>query len=334
MKGAGGARRGTFLALAALAFHAAPAAAAPWWSDRTLAGHDLSNCPQSDVLPDAACLTIGCGFDGSFTLAVLHDEPGISPRADATLGFDGKPAFTATFTAPPSDRADNWWLAAAVPPEVMPALMDRLAAAATLSLRFDPASGLRAAALDPLALAGLGAPLARFRAACVDPVLAGGRAAGDPAAPPSALPPADPAATPVTDPARFPTTTSLAETGAEADGLARGLLASEIAGAEAGAGRKIEVMPELIRFADGRQLLLVMLCDPTWFGITGCETHLFTAAAPGAAFARGAEPWIGGGVYWLDLKLGAGGWPDILSQPHTGGGAYARMRWTGAGYGF
>ena len=139
-------------------------------------------------------------------------------------------------------------------------------------------------------------------------------------------------ATPDTDPARFVKTSEVARKDGQGMQLARALLGPRIAEAEAGVGRAIEVLPELVPFQDGRQLLIVYLCDASWFGVTGCETWIFTATAGAAQFNLSAAEYIGAGPNWLDLKSGVDGWPDMLSQPYTGNGAFARTRWNGTKY--
>lgn len=140
------------------------------------------------------------------------------------------------------------------------------------------------------------------------------------------------ASTPETDPARFVKTSDVAQKDGRGMELARALLAARIGQAEAEAGRTIEVLPELVPFQDGRQLLIVYLCDPTWFGITGCETWMYTARAGANQFDVAVSEVIGGGPIWLDLKSGVDGWPDMLSQPFTANGAFVRSRWGGTKY--
>ncbi|MGB2894110.1 MAG: hypothetical protein WBC03_14320 [Albidovulum sp.] len=300
-----------------------PAAAQDWSIFEGEHETALSNCSAHDGSLAESCVELLCFWDGQFQISLELKAARVPPQAKAVIALDGTPTFVdLTGTGQPLNFSTP------VTGKTFVAMMDSMARARQMSVMLD-APALNLPALQSIPMSGFAPRMAAFRDNCVDPLMLTMQGA------PASLPPAPaptPEATPATDPARFPTTASLADTGPAVVDLAHRLLAREIAEAEAGAGRGIEVRPELVRFADGRQLLEVLLCDPTWFGITGCETHIFTAQSPEAPFAASISGLIGGGPYWLDLTVGAGGWPDILSQPHTGGGSFARMRWTGSRY--
>lgn len=138
-------------------------------------------------------------------------------------------------------------------------------------------------------------------------------------------------ATPETDPARFIRTTDVALKDPRAMDLAQALLGAYIAEIEADTGNPVEVLPSLVPFQDGRQLLFVSLCGAN-FGVTGCETSVYAAAAGATNYTEVVSHAIGGGPYWFDSQSGVDGWPDIMSLPITMNGSYHRAKWKGTSY--
>ncbi|MDT8857245.1 hypothetical protein RNZ50_19845 [Paracoccaceae bacterium Fryx2] len=137
------------------------------------------------------------------------------------------------------------------------------------------------------------------------------------------------AANPETDPARYVRTDSLSVDSSAAESLARHLLGPNIAEAEAGVGRPITVQADLVTFQDGRRMLAASLCDAIWFGRTGCSSDIFIADPGSERFVAALAGLIGGGPFWLDLQLGAGGWPDIVVAPASINDGYVTFRWNG-----
>lgn len=265
------------------------------------------------------CIAFECTRGQGVSVALWSGLNAFPTRAPATVLVDGRPVIRLEFHA---NRDVPFMPAAPLDRALQKPLVEAMTRGSRIGLAFDD-PGLPLPAFADLPLAQAVAALSELESVCPS----GARIGAAPAAGA-----ATPEATPDTDPSRFVTTGSVALKDGQGETYARSLLVSEIGQSSAGAGHPVEVHGDLIPFRDGRYLLIATLCDPTWFGITGCETHIFHAEAAGQPFRHSVAGMIGGGPYWLDLKSGVGGWPDILSQPHTGGGAYARMRWTGNGY--
>lgn len=295
------------------------------------AGYNILACaPDSQIdttgKPYQTCLNIYCekGYGVSFGLGTGFSQ--FSGPFTATLTVDGIPRQTLAMKPLPNGIQPYAELDASSATE----LFRTLSSGQTLSL-VTKNIGSQPRGLLAFPLAGAAQALGAMNAECLL-----GQPNGavvlltDTEATVAAEFAAD--ATPETDPARFVKTSDVAVQDGRAMQLARALLAARIAEAEAGLGRPIEVRPELVPFQDGRQLLIVFLCDATWFGITGCETWMYTAAAGATQFSTIVSENIGAGPYWLDLKMGVNGWPDLLSQPYTANGAFVRSRWSGTQY--
>lgn len=304
----------------------ARAANPPGWalgySDETI---NIIGCVAGQAIDSSGqayqpCISIDCWPGQGVTIQLWSGLNRFPSSAPATISVDGVAVLRLDFAGLGENGLMPGATLAAGQELLLTAAMAR---GQSLGIVFDdPAWNLPAFAAVPLA--GAPAAIAEWQADCLPD--------GAPGA--AVVPPSPEAAdaTPLSDPARFARTDAVASRDGRGADLARTLLAPEIAQATAGSGRRPEVLGDLIAFQDGRHLLIALLCDPTYFGITGCETHVFTSSRPDTPLTRSVAGLIGGGPYWIDLRLGVAGWPDILSQPHTGGGSFARLRWQGSGY--
>ncbi len=291
----------------------------------------LTNCQETDVL-EHGCMMLQCFWDGTFRLHLSLPVNSVPPQSAAVLALDGKPTLQAVFLDNTGfGNPSNF--ATVIAPDTLIALMDLMAGARVLSVTLDaPALNLPAFAAMPLD--GFATGMAQFRDGCVDPMMAG---LAQPQATPPRPPPPAPAimaaseANPTTDPQRFVSVEEISLKNAATITLARSKLGPKIADVEADLGENIDVFADLIPFQDGRQLMFVSLCHASYFGITGCETHLFYAP-PGENDLTWHQEWIGGGPYWLDLKSGQNGWPDLISVPRSAKGAYVRSNFADLRY--
>ncbi len=307
------------------------AAAQSWF--QTQGEHEmlLTNCPETDRPLEQGCMMIQCFWDGAFRLHLGLTVASVPPQSAAVLALDGVPTLQAVFVDNTGfGHPSNF--ATLISPDTLIALMDRMAQARVLSVTLD-ATALNLPAFSAMPLDGFAAGMAQFRDGCVDPMMAG--LAQPQAAPP--LVPTAPAimaateANPTTDPDRFASVEKISLNDAATLTLARSKLAAKIADVEADLGAPIDVFANLVPFQDGRKLMFVSLCHASYFGITGCETHLFYAP-PSAKDLIWHQEWIGGGPYWLDLKSGQNGWPDLISVPHSARGAYVRSNFAALRY--
>ena len=304
----------------------AHAANPPGWfqgySDETI---NLIGCTAGQAVDAGGqtyqpCVSIDCWPGQGVTIQLWSGLNRFPSRAPAAITIDGTVALRLDFAElGPNGLSPG----ATIPASEVAVLTGAMARGQSFGIIFDdPAWNLPVFAAIPL----IGAPsaIAEWQADCLPEA--------DVTVPPAAVPVPGADATPLTDPVRFALSDAVAGRDRRGVDLAQTLLAPEIAQATAGSGRGPEVLGDLVAFQDGRYLLIAQLCDPTFFGITGCETHVFTSPRPDAPLTRSMAGLIGGGPYWIDLRLGVAGWPDILVQPRTGGGTFARLRWQGAGY--
>ncbi len=308
------------------------AAAQSWFQTQDEHALLLTNCPETDVALEQGCMMIQCFWDeGVFRLHLGLPVLSVPKQSTAVLALDGKPTVNAVFVDTTGfGNPSNF--ATLIAPDTLIALMDRMARARVLSVTLDaPALNLPAFAAMPLD--GFAAGLAQFRDGCVDPIMAG---LAQPQATPPRVPPA-PAimaaseSNPGNDPQRFVSVDKISVQDDATITLARTLMAAKIADVEADLGEKIDVFADLVPFQDGRRLLFISLGHYKYFGITGFETHLFYAL-PGETDLTWHREWIGGGPYWLDLKSGQNGWPDLISLPRTARGAYVRSNFAALRY--
>lgn len=308
--------RRPFLAVMATTLLGTAATAEVWTLSRDAGAVTMTHCAPPGGPGAPGCLMLQCLPGGPYRLHLATPLARVPAEARAILALDGKPALRATFldytrTGDPSN------FATLIAPDTLFTLMERMGRARAMSLEFDiPA--LNDPALAAIAMDGFPAAAAAFRTDCAAP------AAGSapPAAPaPGIIPATDP--NPATHLARFVNVEDVAIRNSATEAEARRHLATVIAEAEAGAGEPISVIAGVVPFSDGRRLMFASLCHPSYFGITGCETHLLHAPAAEAPLVHRVT-WIGGGPFWLDLESGLNGWPDLISQPHTAQGAYVR----------
>jgi hypothetical protein len=292
----------------------------------------LTNCPETDMRPDRGCVMIQCfWYDGAFRLHLGLPLASVPPKSAAVLALDGKATLQAEFLDN-TGFGDPSNFATLIAPETLVALMDRMAKARILSVQLaEPSVNLPEFASIPLD--GFAAALPQFRKGCVDPIMA---ELAEPQATPPQVPKApaimaETEANPTTDPKRFVNIKDMSIKDAATNTIARSKLAAQIAEAEAYIGHPIDVFVDLVPFQDGRKLMFVSLCDGSYFGVTGCATHLFYAPQ-GETDLIWNQEWIGGGPYWLDLKSGQNGWPDLISVPHTARGAYVRSNFANLRY--
>ncbi len=291
--------------------------------------------PTAGALPDA-CFGVLCDTsDGSFYYAVTAYSAESRPAATGTLSVDGRPVAAMNMAA--EDGPYGLFYLQKHDPALNRDVPQALVTGRRMSLALDPpVRGL--SGLADLTLSGAAGALNRFGARCLEvaanlrgryvPPAVPPAVAPPPAPPPqgtvSGVPP-DASATPFTDAARFAPLETLARHDAGTEAQARSLLAARIAENQDydTVGVAIDVDGYLLPFPDGQQALIVTLCHPTVFGITGCETHVFHASAGSPAFAVVTSEWIGGGPFWLDLRSGTNGLPNLVFQPQTSGGAFA-----------
>lgn len=301
----------------------AAGAAQSWFQTHGEHEVQLTNCPESDAPLERGCMMIQCFWDGAFRLQLGLPVSSVPPQSAAILALDGAVTLQAVFLDNTSfGNPSNF--ATLIAPDTLIALMDRMAGARVLSVTLD-APSLDLPEFAHMPLDGFAAALPQFRDGCVDPMMAelDQPQTTAPKVPPAPAIMAATDANPTTDPQRFVSVEKISLKDPATLVLARSKLAVKIAEVEGDLGEPIDVFADLIPFQDGRQLLFASLCHASYFGITGCETHLFYAP-PGETDLIWHQEWIGGGPYWLDLKSGQNGWPDLISVPHTAKGAYVR----------
>ena len=312
-----------WLFLIMIGFWPAAGSAQSWFQTNGEHAMLLTNCQETDAAPVRVCLMIQCFWEGTFRLHLGLPVTAVPPQSAAVLALDGKPTLQAVFLDNTGfGNPSNF--ATLIAPDTLIALMDRMARARVLSVKLDAQSLNLPNSVD-MPLDGFAAALPLFRGGCVDPMMA---ELAQPKAPQPKIPaaPAIMAATeanPGTDLKRFVSIDAISDKTEATLALARSKLAAKIAEVEADLGEPIDVFADLVPFQDGRQLLFASLCHASYFGITGCETHLFYSP-PGETNLIWQQEWIGGGPYWLDLQSGQNGWPDLISMPHTAKGAYVR----------
>lgn len=279
----------------------------------------LSNCIGTDTYTEG-CLRFACNGPEGPSLTVLTSTSTRVSRSPAVFALDGVDVMAATLSMQTHPEMGDSYITP-MPLETLSGFLDRITGARALSIRFEVTS-LNRPDFEPTDLQGIAAPLASFRSRCAaDPVSTPQPAVGAIARNPEVLPKTGP--NPETDPARFIPVETISLRDAAVLAEARRLTATAIAEAEAQSGETIDVFADLVPFQDGRQLLFVSHCHPTWYGISGCETWLF-GAGPGEALRQFFDPMIGGGPYWLDLGSAHEGWPDLVSLPPSAQGDYVR----------
>lgn len=290
------------------------------------AGYSIYACaPDAQVdttgQPYQTCLSIYCEKGNGVTVGLGTGLTSFSGSFTAYASVDGQEGVSLAMTPLPNGIQPYAELGSAAATD----LFRILSSGQTLSL-VTSNSGVQPPGLLQFPLQGAAQALGAMNAECLL-----GQPNGSVVLVTDATPSPIGDATPETDPLRFIRTTDVAIKDPRAIDLARALLGAYIAEIEADTGYPVKVLPELIPFQDGRQLLFVMLCGAN-FGITGCETSVYAATAGATNYTEVVSHAIGGGPYWFDSQSGVDGWPDIMSQPITMKGRYHRAKWNGTTY--
>ncbi len=278
-------------------------------------------CAAGDMATEASCFGVACVAGGTrFDYVVTGPMVGAPLSYRAWVIADGRRLALLTFALDDFIGLGGLYLAQ-TDDATKTAIGQALAVAQRVGVIPDPPLPGLARVAD-LPMTGGVEVLRRFGQMCFG--AAQGQETGS-AAPDAMAPKELTAETPATNPARFPRLEELSRHDAATEAMARQLLAGEIVKQQAfdPTGPAIEVNGYLLAFADGRQVMIVTLCQPTIFGRTGCASYYFLASAAGQPFVKNPQDFIGGGPFWLDLQDFAGGFPRIVGQPFQLNGGYA-----------